>query len=127
MVLRVDPESIGPVRVVAHIGPEGVRIELVGATAQARDALRTALPDLRRDLVAAGLPADLGLGSGDGSSSRGHAGQNGQAQGAGDGSGSRAGQDARDGRGTPASRSAPGHPTPTDSLRSERPGLDLIV
>ncbi|WP_250447935.1 flagellar hook-length control protein FliK, partial [Actinotalea sp. C106] len=65
LTMRVDPESIGPIRVVAHIGPEGVRIELLGATEQAREALRGALPDLRRDLVAAGFPADLGLG-GDG-------------------------------------------------------------
>ncbi|WNB85239.1 flagellar hook-length control protein FliK [Cellulomonas sp. ATA003] len=64
MVVRVSPDSIGPVRVRAHIGPEGVRVELLGATEQAREALKVALPDLRRDLIAAGLPADISLGTG---------------------------------------------------------------
>lgn len=61
--LTVTPETFGPVRVVAHIAPDAVRIELVGATDQAREALRGALGDLRRDLAAAGLEADLGLGA----------------------------------------------------------------
>lgn len=65
LTLRVDPESFGPVRVVAHIGADAVRIELLGASDAAREALRTALPDLRRDLVGTGLAADLQLGSGD--------------------------------------------------------------
>ncbi len=63
MTLRLDPEHFGPLRLVAHIGAEGVRIELLGATEAARDALRQALPDLRRDLVGVGLSADLDLGS----------------------------------------------------------------
>ena len=63
LTLRVEPDSIGPIRVLAHIGTEGVRIELLGGTDQARDALRAALPDLRRDLAAAGLGADLNLGA----------------------------------------------------------------
>lgn len=61
--LTVTPETFGPVRVVAHIAPDAVRIELVGATDQAREALRGALGDLRRDLAAAGLQADLDLGA----------------------------------------------------------------
>jgi flagellar hook-length control protein FliK len=64
MVVRVSPDSIGPVRVRAHIGAEGVRIELLGATDQAREALKVALPDLRRDLIVAGLPADISLSTG---------------------------------------------------------------
>ncbi|KGM08303.1 hypothetical protein N869_13100, partial [Cellulomonas bogoriensis 69B4 = DSM 16987] len=64
MTVRVDPDTYGPVRVVAHISGDGVRIELVGAGEQAREALRAALPDLRRDLAAGGLNAELGLGSG---------------------------------------------------------------
>lgn len=63
MILRVEPEAMGPVQVRAQIGAEGVRIELVGATDQAREALRVALSDLRRDLAATGLRADLSLGS----------------------------------------------------------------
>lgn len=85
LTLRVDPEHLGPVRVVAHISHEGVRIELLGATEAARQALRAALPDLRRDLVGAGLTGDLDLGAGNGSdtpegdrapsSGRGHSGK----------------------------------------------------
>ncbi|MPV38996.1 flagellar hook-length control protein FliK, partial [Georgenia subflava] len=59
--LRIDPEHLGPVRITAHIAPEGVRIELLGATEQAREALRVTLTDLRRDLAATGLHADLEL------------------------------------------------------------------
>ena len=61
MTMRVDPESMGPIRVVAHIATDGVRIELLGGTDHAREALRAALPDLRRDLAATGLQADLDL------------------------------------------------------------------
>lgn len=63
LTMRVSPESIGPVKVVAHISGETVRIELIGVTDQAREALRASLSDLRRDLIAAGFPADLSLGS----------------------------------------------------------------
>lgn len=62
LTMRVEPEHFGPVRVVAHIGTDGVRIELLGGTDAARDALRQALPDLRRDLAGVGLSAELDLG-----------------------------------------------------------------
>jgi flagellar hook-length control protein FliK len=62
LTMRVEPDSIGPVRVVAHIASDGVRIELLGANDQARHALRAALPDLRRDLAATGMSAELDLG-----------------------------------------------------------------
>src|SRR5690606_15591403 len=62
LTVRVDPETFGPVRVVAHISAEGMRIDLVGGTEQAREALRQALPDLRRDLAGSGLQAELNLG-----------------------------------------------------------------
>jgi flagellar hook-length control protein FliK len=64
MTLNVTPEHLGPVRVTAHISAEGVRIELVGATQESREALRQSLTDLKRDLAGAGLKADLSLGSG---------------------------------------------------------------
>jgi flagellar hook-length control protein FliK len=70
LTLRVEPESIGPVRVIAHIGVDGVRVELLGGTEAARDALRQALPDLRRDLAGSGL-TDLNLGPDGGDGGRG--------------------------------------------------------
>ncbi|MEN1976972.1 flagellar hook-length control protein FliK, partial [Cellulomonas olei] len=71
LTLRVDPEHFGPVTVVAHISPESVRVELVGATDSARDALRQSLPDLRRDLASTGLSSDVSLGGGDASGATG--------------------------------------------------------
>ncbi len=66
LVMRVQPEEIGSVRVVAEITSDRVRIELHGGTEQAREALRAALPDLRRDLLGTDPPgtrAELDLGS----------------------------------------------------------------
>ncbi|WP_218022849.1 flagellar hook-length control protein FliK, partial [Cellulomonas biazotea] len=65
LTVPVDPEHLGPVRVVAHIGPESVRVELVGGTEAAREALRGSLADLRRDLsrdLGAGLDVQVGVG-----------------------------------------------------------------
>ncbi len=62
MTVSVDPEAYGPVKVVAHITPEGTSVHLVSATEAGRDALRAALPDLRRDLAGTGLNAQLDLG-----------------------------------------------------------------
>ncbi|MCB2411366.1 flagellar hook-length control protein FliK, partial [Demequina sp. TTPB684] len=64
LTLTVNPEGFGPVKVVAHIGADGVHLELFGASEQARAALRAALPDLRRDLVGVGLDPRLDVGSG---------------------------------------------------------------
>lgn len=66
LTLMVNPESFGPVKVVAHIGREGVSLEIFGASDAARAALRAALPDLRRDLAGAGLEPKLELGNGSG-------------------------------------------------------------
>ena len=63
LTLRVDPDHLGPVQVRAHIGADGIRIELVGATDAARDSLRGLLTDLRRDLSATGMNATLTLAS----------------------------------------------------------------
>jgi hypothetical protein len=66
LVMRVQPEEIGAVRVVAEISADKVRIELHGGTEQAREALRAALPDLRRDLLGTDPPgarAELDLGT----------------------------------------------------------------
>ncbi|MDM8083386.1 flagellar hook-length control protein FliK [Cellulomonas cellasea] len=62
MSLAIDPEHLGPVRVVAHISPDAIRIELIGATDASREALRSSISELRRDLAASGLQAELELG-----------------------------------------------------------------
>jgi flagellar hook-length control protein FliK len=64
LTMTVNPESLGPVTVRAHITQTGdVRIELVGATDAGRDALRAIVADLRRDLTAAMPNATLSLSS----------------------------------------------------------------
>ncbi|WP_152192543.1 flagellar hook-length control protein FliK [Georgenia satyanarayanai] len=104
--VRVDPEDLGPVKVSAHIGADGVRIELHGMTDAAKDALRGALHDLRRELAATGLRAELDLGSGND--------QRGAAE---------RPAPARDGE-RPTTTAAPA-PTPTTPARHG--GLDLLA
>jgi flagellar hook-length control protein FliK len=65
MTLRVEPEAIGPLRIVAEVRGEHVRVELMGVGELARDLLRSALPDLRRELAAAGMQAQLDLATDD--------------------------------------------------------------
>ena len=71
LTLTVNPETFGPVKVVAHITHDGVTLQLFAASDQARAALKAALPDLRRDLAGAGLQPNLELGSDSGSGSGG--------------------------------------------------------
>lgn len=63
MTVHVTPDALGPVTVQAHVGGEGVRVELFAPTDAGRDALRAILPDLRRDLSGAGLSGTLDLSS----------------------------------------------------------------
>ena len=63
MTVHVTPDALGPVTVRAHVGGEGVRVELFAPTDAGRDALRAILPDLRRDLSGAGLSGTLDLSS----------------------------------------------------------------
>nr|WP_283810079.1 flagellar hook-length control protein FliK [Leifsonia sp. C5G2] len=63
MTVHVRPDNLGPVTVRAHVGGEGVRVELFAPTDLGRDALRAILPDLRRDLTGAGLTGTLDLSS----------------------------------------------------------------
>ena len=51
LTISVTPETLGPVTVRAHVSGDHVRIELVAPTDQARDALKSILTDLRRDLA----------------------------------------------------------------------------
>ena len=63
MTVSVTPDSLGPVTVRAHVGPDGVRVELFAPSALGRDAIRAILPDLRRDLAGTGLGGNLNLSS----------------------------------------------------------------
>jgi flagellar hook-length control protein FliK len=64
ITVRVTPEDLGPVTVRAHISATEVRIDLVSPTDAGREALRAVLTDLKRDLAATGLNANLNLSSG---------------------------------------------------------------
>ncbi|MFJ4175753.1 hypothetical protein [Microbacterium sp. NPDC089696] len=65
LTMTVNPDSLGPVTVRAHIGQGGdVRVELIGATDAGRDALRAIVTDLRRDLAAAMPHATLSIAQG---------------------------------------------------------------
>jgi flagellar hook-length control protein FliK len=61
LTIRVTPENLGPVTVQAHIGADGVRIELFAPTEVGRAAVQAVLADLRRDLAGTGLGASLDL------------------------------------------------------------------
>ena len=63
MTVQVNPDRLGPVTLQAHIGAGGVRIEMFAASADGRDVLRQALPELRKDLAGAGINASLDLSS----------------------------------------------------------------
>ena len=63
MTMRVSPENLGPVRVVAHISGDTMRVELHGASEMAREALKVVLHDLRRDLAGIAGNATVDLGS----------------------------------------------------------------
>jgi flagellar hook-length control protein FliK len=71
LTLTVAPEAVGPVTVRAHVGANGIRIELSAPTAQGRSALDAILPELRRDLSQGGMNSALSLAapSSDGSAS----------------------------------------------------------
>lgn len=61
LTLEVAPDNLGSVTVKAHIGPDGVRVELFAASDAGRDALKAILTDLKRDLAGQGLNATLDL------------------------------------------------------------------
>lgn len=61
VTIRVTPENLGPVTVRAHIGSDGVRIELFAPTDVGRAAVQAVLSDLRRDLAGTGVEASLDL------------------------------------------------------------------
>jgi len=63
VTVKVTPENLGPVTVRAHIGADGVRMELFAPNDAGREALRAILTDLRRDLAGQGASANLDLSS----------------------------------------------------------------
>jgi len=63
VTIKVTPENLGPVTVRAHIGADGVRMELFAPNDAGREVLRAILTDLRRDLAGQGASANLDLSS----------------------------------------------------------------
>ncbi|MFN3865162.1 MAG: flagellar hook-length control protein FliK [Demequina sp.] len=63
LTVTVNPEHFGPVKVVVHITADGASVQLLSPTEAGREALRAALADLRRDLAATGMDAELELGA----------------------------------------------------------------
>ncbi|MCU1598303.1 MAG: hypothetical protein JWQ47_2042 [Glaciihabitans sp.] len=61
LTINVAPESLGPVTVQAHLSSDGIRVELIAPTDQAREALKAILPDLKRDLSQGGMNATLSV------------------------------------------------------------------
>ncbi|MCR6705581.1 MAG: flagellar hook-length control protein FliK [Cellulomonas sp.] len=124
----VDPVHLGPVRIVAHIGADSVRVELVGAGEASRQALQAALGDLRRDLAAAGVQVDVGAEGrrgGSGTAPETSSGSPGGAGGSQDGLGERT-RRAGDARATPAT-SSDRQPSQPDATSTRSRHLDLVV
>jgi flagellar hook-length control protein FliK len=63
MTISVTPDNLGPVIVRAQVSSAGIRVELFAPNDAGREALRTILPDLRRDLAGGGLNSNLSLSS----------------------------------------------------------------
>lgn len=76
LTMTVNPDSLGPVTVRAHIGHAGdVQLELVGGTDAGRDALRSIVADLRRDLAAVAPHATLAVSTASADANAGRGGQ----------------------------------------------------
>ena len=132
LTMTVNPDSLGPVTVRAHITASGdVQVELSGATDAGRDALRTMLVELRRDLAAVMPHATLSVNHGtsaDASASgdRGHqaAGDAQTGQGAGDRDANRGRPDHR--RGVEQAPDLP-HTIQTTPSAASGAGLDIFA
>ncbi|WP_336857754.1 flagellar hook-length control protein FliK [Sinomonas albida] len=93
LTLRVTPENLGPVTVQAHIGADGVRLELFAPSDAGRAAVQAVLPELRRDLAGTGLGATLDLSGRSAPQSHGGRGEGGDPSGRSDGGRSGSGRD----------------------------------
>ncbi|MCU1507305.1 MAG: hypothetical protein JWP05_2274 [Microbacteriaceae bacterium] len=63
VTVSVTPDNLGPVIVRAQVSPNGIRVELFAPNDAGREALRSILPELRRDLAGSGLNSNLNLSS----------------------------------------------------------------
>lgn len=131
LTMTVNPDSLGPVTVRAHISASGeVQVELSGATDAGRDALRGILIDLRRDLATVMPHATLSINQG--SASDANSARSGQ-EGAGGTGGDQAAGDRDSDRGRSPQRTgaerAPEvpRPTPTISHAGVGAGLDIFA
>jgi flagellar hook-length control protein FliK len=55
LTVEITPDELGPVRISVELREGNVELQLAGHSEAARDALRAALPELRRALEAAGI------------------------------------------------------------------------
>lgn len=130
LTMTVNPDSLGPVTVRAQISASGeVQVELSGATDAGRDALRTILVELRRDLAAVMPHATLSVNHGtsaDGAGDRGQqtAGEAPAEQGGGDRDASRGRPDHRRGAEQVADLSRTIQTTPSAGSGA---GLDIFA
>lgn len=132
LTMTVNPDSLGPVTVRAHITASGdVQVELSGATDAGRDVLRTMLVELRRDLAAVMPHATLSVNHGT-SADASASGDRGQ-QAAGDAPTGQGAGDRDASRGRPAHRrgveQAPDlpHPIQTTPSATSGAGLDIFA
>ena len=113
LMIKVHPEELGPVRVTAHIDSGSVRLELAGLTEAAREALRSQMADLRRELNATGLRAELQLSE--------HSGTDTPSR-----NGSRPSFEREDGRGSETAQTS-GRPQTTPTMSRTSSGIDLFA
>lgn len=73
LTISVNPERLGPVTVHATVSGDRLHIELFSSSDLGRDALRSVLGELRRDLAGTGLHASVGLSTDDAPPKQSHA------------------------------------------------------
>lgn len=64
ITVTVAPDDLGPITIRASFAADGTRLEFFSSTDGGREALKQALPDLRREASSSGLSASLDLGTG---------------------------------------------------------------
>ncbi|WP_181033590.1 flagellar hook-length control protein FliK [Arthrobacter sp. SX1312] len=64
ITVTVAPDDLGPITIRASFAPDGTRLEFFSSTDVGREALKQAMPDLRREASSSGLSASLDLGTG---------------------------------------------------------------